>query len=169
MFNSFKDRLHETLSAYQHWFISGESSTSNLLDVLDHIGTLLDDGRQVDMVYMDMSKAFDKVSHARLLHKLCEFGFGGNLLQWFYSYLSGRFQRVTVLGETSDPLPVSSGVHQGSILSPALFVIYVNDLPDTVERSHVAVFADDTKVYRRIKSPSDTTCLQADLYRLEAW
>ena len=121
------------------------------------------------MVYMDMFKAFDKVSHTRLLHKLREFGLGGNLLRCFYSYLSGRFQRVTVLGETSDPLPVSSGFPQSSILSLELFLIYVKDLSYTVEMSHVAMFTDDTKVYRQIKSPSDTRCLQADLNCLEAW
>ena len=83
---------------------------------------ILDDGKQVDMIYMDMPKAFDKVNHGCLLQKLHEFGFGGSVLQWFSSYLVGRYQRVTVLGETSDPLPVSSGVRQGSILGP-IFVI----------------------------------------------
>ena len=78
-----------------------KSCTSNLLEVLDRVGSLLDDGKQVDMIYMDMSKAFDKVNHGCLLQKLHEFGFGGSVLQWFSSYLMGRYQRVTVLGETS--------------------------------------------------------------------
>ena len=93
---------------YQHGFIRGKSCTSNLLEVLDHVGSLLDDGKQVDMIYIDMSKAFDMVNHGCLLQKFHEFGFGGSLLQWFSSYLAVRYQRVTVLGETSDPLPVSS-------------------------------------------------------------
>ena len=101
----------------QHGFISGKSCTSNLLEVLGHVGSLLEDGKQVDMIYMDMSKAFDKVNHGCLLQKLNEFGFGGSVLQWFSSYLMGRYQRVAVLGETSDPLLVSSGVPQGSIFS----------------------------------------------------
>ena len=117
----------------QYGFIRGKSCTSaNLLEVLDHVGSLLDDGKQVDMIYMDMSKSFDKVKHGCLLQKLHEFRFGGSLLQWFSSYLMGRYQRVTVLGETSDTLPVSSGIPQGSILGPMLFLIYVNNLPDSV-------------------------------------
>ena len=112
---------------------------------------------------MVMSKAFDKVNHGCLLQKLNEFGFRGSLLQWFSSYLMGRYQRVTVLGETSDPLPVSSRVPQGSILGPMLFLIYVNNLPDSVLTSHVAMFADDTKIYKQIESQEDTAYLQADL------
>ena len=81
---------------------------------------VIDEGKAVDMIYMDMSRAFDKVSHGCLMQTLYEFGFGGSLLQLFSSYLMGRYQRVTVLGETSDPLPVSSGVPQGYIVGPML-------------------------------------------------
>ena len=88
--NSFCDRLIEFVKACQHGFLQGKSCTSNLLEVLDFVGALLDKGGQVDMVYMDMSKAFDKVSHPRLLQKLRSFGFGGSLLQWFDSYMTGR-------------------------------------------------------------------------------
>ena len=167
--NSFCDRLIEFAKACQHGFLQGKSCTSNLLEVLDFVGALLDKGGQVDMVYMDMSKAFDKVSHPRLLQKLRSFGFGGSLLQWFDSYMTGRQQRVTVLGATSEPLPICSGVPQGSILGPALFLIYVNDLPDVVERSHIAMFADDAKIYHQIKAPDDAACLQSDLDRMDGW
>ena len=102
---------------------------------IDVIFSRLDDGKQVDMIYMDMSKAFDNVNHGclRMLQKFHEFGFGGSLLQSlrFSSNLTGLCQRVTVLGETSDPLPVNSGVPQGSILGLMLFLIYVNNLPDS--------------------------------------
>lgn len=83
--NSFKDRLPEFIKACQHGFLHGKPFTSNLLEVLHHTGALLNKGGQVDMVYMDMSKTFDKVCHHRLLSKLRKFGFGGNLLQWFKS------------------------------------------------------------------------------------
>ena len=94
----FKDRLYEVVRDCQHGFIRGKSCTSNLLEVLDHVGSLLDDGKQLDMIYIDMSKTFDKVNHRCLLQK---FGFGGSLLQWFSSYLLVRYQRVTVMAETS--------------------------------------------------------------------
>ena len=147
----------------QHGFIRRKSCTSNLLEVLGQVDSLLDDGKQVDMIYMDISKTFDKVNHGCLLQKLHEFGFGGSVLQWFSSNLMGRYQRVTVLNETSDPLPASSGVPQGSIFGPMLFLIYVTNLPDSVLTSHVAMFADDTKKNKQIKSREDAAYLQADL------
>ena len=142
--------------ACQHGFLRGKSCTSNLLEVLHHIGAMLDKGRwggQVDTLYMDMSKAFDKVCHHRLLRKLCGFGFRGNLLQWFYSYLTDRCQRVTVFGVTSDPLSIRSGIPQGSILGQALFLLYVNDLPDAVEESNIAMFADNIPRSTKISNP----------------
>ena len=159
----FKDRLYEVVRDCQYGFIRGKSCTSNLFGSFGPRGLSLDDGKQVDMIYMDMSKAFDKVNHGCLLQKLHEFGLGGSVLQWFSSYLMGRYQRVKVLGETSDPLPVSSGVPQGSILGPMLFLIYVTNLSDSVLTSHVALFADDTKIYKQIKSQEDAAYLQADL------
>ena len=167
--NSFKDQLPEFIKACQNGFLRGKSCTSNLLEVLYHTGTLLDKGGQVDMVYMDMSKAFDKVCHHRLLSKLHKFGFGRNLLQWFQSYLTDRRQRVTVSGAISEPLPIFSGVPQGSILSQALFLLCVNDLPDAVEESNIAMFADDTKSYKEVKSAAEVVFLQSDLNRLDAW
>jgi hypothetical protein len=82
-------------------------------------------------------------------------GFGGNLIQWFDSYLTNRQQSVTVLGATSTTLPVTSGVPQGSILGPVLFALYVNDLPDAVNFSQVAMFEDDTKLFSTINTKND--------------
>ena len=119
---------------------------------------------------MDMTRAFDRVNHKALIHKLqtC-FHVSGNLLSWFRSYVEGRRQRVTVLGATSADKPVTSGVPQGSILGPILFLLYVNDLPDVVQHSNIACFADDTKLYKCIDSNPDASLLQRDLTNLGNW
>ena len=112
------------------------------------------------------SSFFFFLSHGKLLHRLCEFGFGGSILKWFGSYLTNRYQQTTVLGATSRPLPVTSGVPQGSILGPLLFLLYENHLSNSVTNSRIAVFADDTKIFKTINSISDASALQNDLVKL---
>ena len=140
-----------------------------MLDALDCIGSCQDQGGQVDTICLDMSKAFDRINHQSLLQKLTNSGIGGNLLNWFHSYLTKRRQRVVVTGVTSNPLPVCSGVPQGSILGPALFLLYVNNLPEVVKSSKVAMFADGTKMFLSIRSLDDVESLQTDLANLEYW
>ena len=111
----------------------------------------------------DHFEAFEKVRHDLLINKLRDAGFGGKLLDWLHPYLCDRRQRVTVLGATLRDLPVTSGVPQGSILGSALFLLYVNNLPDVVTKSQVVKFADDTKVYKEVKSQDDGATLQQDL------
>ncbi len=112
--NNIRCHLVALINESQHGFIPCKSCTSQLVEVLDYIGSLLDAGKQTDVIYMDMSKAFDKVSHEVLINKLYNhFGISGSLLGWFCSYLCNRKQRVTALGATSSEKPVMSGVPQG--------------------------------------------------------
>ena len=145
IYNRLIEHIGEKLHHLQFGFLKGKSTTSQLLQVLHDIGNKLDNKCQVDTLYLDFAKAFDKVNHELLLLKLKRFGISGNLLSWLRDYLSGRYQRVTVLGETSNRLSVLSGVPQGSILGPLLFLVYANDLPDCVSSSSaLAMFADDS-------------------------
>ena len=110
-----------------------------------------------------------KVDHGLLIQKLQkDSGFGGNLLRWFQCHLENSKQRVTLLGVTSDFLPITSGVLQGSILGPTLFLMYVNNLPNNVQSSLVRMFADDTKVLKTMQSPYDAVMLQ-DINNLASW
>ena len=163
VFNNIKHHAYEQINPCQNGFVPKKSCITQLIEVLDHIGRDLDRGKQIDVLYLDMSKAFDKVSHAKLLHRLREFGFGGSILKWFGSYLTNRYQQTTVLGATSRPLPVTSGVPQGSILGPLLFLLYENHLSNSVTNSRIAIFADDTKIFKTINSISDASALQNDL------
>lgn len=136
-------------------------------EILDNLA----DGKDVvDVVHLDLSKAFDKVPHLQLLAKLQNSGISGPVLDWFESYLWDRRQRVVLKGIYSDWLPVTSGVPQGSILRPLLFLVYVNDMPNHVTQGWtIALYADDSKLYRTIDSPSTSISLQADLYSLQDW
>ena len=149
----------------QHGFISGRSCFTNLLQTMDAWTKLIEDGEDLDAVYLDFSKAFDTVPHERLLHKLSVYGIQDPLLSWIRSFVSGRKQRVVVGGEASDWSDVISGVPQGSVLGPTLFLLYINDMPSTVKTS-ISLFADDTKLYSPCK---DHDLLQADLDMLCNW
>ena len=124
--------------------------------------------RQTDVIIMDFAKAFDKVPHKRLLYKLHYYGIRGSTHKWIASWLSERYQKVVLDGQASDPVPVLSGVPQGSVLGPVLFLIFINDLPDNI-RSSVRLFADDCVLYRNINLLSDWQILQEDLNSLAQW
>ena len=163
--NNIKCHVYEQISQCQNGFVPRKSCITQLVEVLEHIGRELDRGKQIDVLYLDMSKAFDKVSHAKLLDRIRQFGFGGKILEWFRSYLSNRRQRTTISGITSKTLPVTSGVPQGSILGPLLFLLYEDHLSNSVRNSKIATFADDTKIFRTINSDADALALQKDLRR----
>lgn len=159
---------HDLLSNKQHGFISGRSTVTQLLRYLDECIEEISDGSVVDVIYLDFSKAFDTVPHQRLMSKLESYGITGKVKQWVKSFLTGRSQTVKVNNDESLPAPVLSGIPQGSVLGPLLFVIYINDLPDIIN-SNVYLFADDTKLMRKVKSEEDAKSLQLDLDKLEAW
>lgn len=152
----------------QHGFRKGRSCETQLLGLVDEITYDLERGKQTDLVIMDFAKAFDKVSHSLLLHKLNYYGIRGHINAWIQDFLLQRQQAVVVDGAQSSYVPVESGVPQGSVLGPSLFLLYINDLPrQTSSRSRL--FADDTICQRTILEPSDQLTLQQDICKLEEW
>ena len=161
---------HSILTNVQHGFRKARSCETQLLTVVDNIAHNLDNGLQTDVILLDFAKAFDKVSHAHLLHKLKFYGIHGSMLTWIGNFLQGRVQKVVLNGETSEQASVTSGVPQGTVLGPLLFLIYINDLPDCIsEHTQVGLFADDCIVYRVINSAEDAKQLQHDLNSLQDW
>ena len=161
--------ISDILHTAQYGFQAGVSCASQLVEVFHDIASVLDKGKETDIIYLDFSKAFDSVCHARLLCKLNNVGVSGPLLHWFKNYLTGRKQRVVINGCHPSWAEVKSGVPQGSILGPILFLIYVNDLPDVIQNSNLAMFADDSKCFKSVNSVEDSTDLQIDLDNLCDW
>ena len=152
----------------QHGFCKGRSCLTNLLEFFEKVNRHVDVGEPVDIVYLDFQKAFDTVPHQRLLRKLHSQGIRGQVLLWIQNWLRARKQRVGVNGQLSQWREVKSGVPQGSVLGPVLFNLFINDL-ETGISSEVAKFADDTKLFRVVKTKRDCEELQKDLSKLGEW
>ena len=163
--NHILEHVSENISRLQHGFMKGRSCLSNLLESFDIINDFLSEGETVDIFYLDFQKAFDSVPHYRLLVKLKSFGINNKILDTISDFLSGRTFRVKVGNASSDDFPVGSGIPQGSVLGPLLFLLYINDLPTSIINS-VSLFADDLKMYG--KSCMKNT-LQTDLDHLSKW
>ena len=162
--------VHDLIKPSQHGFMSKKSCTTNLLEFLEMATKELDQGRNVDIVYLDFAKAFDKVPHRRLLAKIEAHGIGGKILTWIGNWLQGRTQRTVLNGASSDWSSVESGVPQGSVLGPLCFIIFIDDLDDATEPATITnKFADDTKLAQTINSDADKTSLQGCLNNLCEW
>ena len=156
--------LHEN----QHGFRSSRSCETQLLLSTDDISRHMNQGHQVDMAILDFAKAFDKVTYRRLAEKLHYFGIRDDTLSWVNTFLQGRQQQVVIDGESSRLSTVSSGVPQGTVLGPTLFLLFINDIATNIS-STIRLFADDCVVYRAINTPEDHHILQQDLNKLVEW
>ena len=157
------------LNNTQHSFRSGRSCLSALLDVFDDLMHMFSSDTTVDKIYLDFSKAFDKVDHGVLLHKHKDLGITGKLGIWFFQFLTNRTHYVRIPGGISKASPVLSGVPQGTVLGPLLFLIMISDINKGTTSSKLISFADDTRVYSNIAEEDDCDNLQYGLNSIYNW
>ena len=150
----------------QHGFVSGRSCTTQFLEFMEEATQALDRGEDVDVIYLDFAKAFDKVPHKRLLRKLSGYGIKGKVCNWIKEFLSNRKQRVVINWTKSEWRKVTSGIPQGSVLGPILFLIFINDMPEVLNCC-IKLFADDAKLYSPIKEENDRIRMQVGLKMLK--
>ncbi|MFH4981392.1 hypothetical protein AB6A40_008101 [Gnathostoma spinigerum] len=151
-------------SKCQFGFLRRHSTETQLLSYLHDIYSSVNSGKYVQSLYIDFAKAFDTISHPKLIYKLAHYGICGLLLSWCSSFLKDRSQRVTVNGVISHSVPVTSGVPQGTVLGPLFFLIYINDLPESTKVS-CKLFADDVKFY----CCNDSRALITAITSIEKW
>ena len=159
---------HSLISDSQHGFREARSCVTQLVQLLHTWYSSLEKYGSVDVIFLDFAKAFDKVSHSHLLYKLQCYGIKGQIFDWIKDYLYDRKQRVVINGVSSEWSEVISGVPQGSILGPFLFILYINDFPMSVG-CNTDLFADDSVLYSRIDNVMDTVDLQEDLSSAGDW
>lgn len=152
----------------QHGFRKTFSCETQLATFCNDLHAFLDNGFTVDCIFLDFAKAFDRVSHRLLLFKLSQLSIDPLVFNWIREFLSNRTQYVSINDKNSPEVPVDSGVPQGSVLAPLLFLIYINDLPNQITSS-ICLFADDCVLYRKIEGPNDTLTLQNDLNNISTW
>ena len=159
------------LNSKQHGFISGKSCLTQLLHYFDDIIQSLSNGDDMDAIYLDYAKAFDKVDHQLLLSKLQLYSFHSKIIKWIESFLTNRSQQVIVDGHMSITAPIISGVPQGTVLGPILFLIFINDIASCVLHSTLTLrcFADDTRICRSISDLNNVHELQSDLEEVTKW
>ena len=167
-FSNFADHTGNILTDSQHGFRAKRSTDTQLIQTFHDIFKSLDKKETVDMAILDFTKAFDKVPHKRLIHKLNYYGISGSIATWVETFLIGMTQQVVVNWATSSSTIVTSGVPQGTVLGPLLFLLYINDLPDNLS-TRVRLFADDCILYTPIRTQNDSSLLQNDLLKWQKW
>ena len=163
------DFIYNQLSAHQFGFIPGHSCLQQLLLFTNALHHAKSTHCDADVIYLDYKKAFDSVVHNKLLYKLWAYGINGDLWSWIRAYLTNRIQFVSIYGQSSTFLPVVSGVPQGSLLGPLFYIIYINDMFDTIKVARPFTHADDTKLLMAIHDSFDNVSLQEDLNQVCLW
>lgn len=156
------------LHSNQHGFRRGLSTVTQLVETLHDLANGINEQSQVDVIFLDLSKAFDRVSHPKLILKLTRILGNGPMTKWIESYLTDRYQFVQYGAHVSETVPVLSGVPQGSVLAPMLFLLFINDVAD-VSDVKIRLFADDCILYQRIDTHQDQLKLSNSLQKVETW
>lgn len=171
IYNHLKENF--ILTDYQSGFKPGKSTITQLIEIYQIFCRAVDQNKEIRVVFLDISKAFDRVWHKGLIFKLNRCGIGGKLLNWLSDYLSCRRQRVCLNGSYSDWMKLEAGVPQGSVLGPLLSFIFINDLTEVLNFSNIRLFADDTGLFIEIDNTEDRNDvaqkLNSDLQNITKW
>ena len=170
--DKIREFIRPKLDPNQHGFLPGKSTVTQLLETISDWTNSMNEGRLIDVLYVDFAKAFDSCSHPKLISKMEKYGIRGKLLNWVKAYLKDRKQVVKIENSKSQPEPVTSGVPQGSSLSPLLWLIYISDLTNEIKHCKIKLFADDCKIYivlLRNNSVHSSQLMQEDINNLMNW
>ena len=168
VYNHFRDNF--LLSVWQSGFLPGSSTVTQLIELYDKFCTAVSQNKEIRIVFLDISKAFDRVWHKGLIFKLKKWGISGTLLHWFEDYLKDRVQRVIINGQFSSWTDITAGVPQGSVLGPLLFLVFINDITNVVTDCHLRLFADDTCLFIEVDNRQQSAVLiNKDLENIQKW